>query len=140
MSERDAPPAALKDIGLVRHPEPLALVHLPAGADVPDWVGGGTIVSVTATERATSILCSALVVPAKAEHRGPFVAFVLDRPLDPSHVGLLSELAAPLARASISLLPIATYDEGWVLVHRADAARVARLWTDAGFEIQEATS
>lgn len=123
---------------LLRYAEPLVLVQLPAGADVPDWVDGRTLVSVTATPTQTSVLCSALNAPGDLPQIGPFVAFEIDQDLDPSHSGLIAELSQPLADAGISLLPVAVYLRGWILVQSADARRAMGLWRDAGFEVRDA--
>ena len=125
-------------VGLVRHPEPLALAQLPVGADVPGWATSGTLLSVTASAGQTSVLCNALGIPAKIPTVGPLTAFEVDQDLDPSLTGLIADLARPLATAGLSLLPVTTYDRGWVLVQQADATRAARLWQDAGFAIHDA--
>jgi hypothetical protein len=57
--------------------------------------------------------------------------------LDPSQPGLLSELAAGPSRVGISLMPFATYDRGWVLVQRADAATAEKVWQQSGFTIHD---
>jgi hypothetical protein len=34
-------------------------------------------------------------------------------------------------------MPFATYDRGWVLVQRADAPTVEKVWRQAGFTIHD---
>jgi hypothetical protein len=117
---------------LVRHPEPLAVVRLGPGADLPDWAGSSSLLSVTATATETSLVCAAAGVPRKVRQEGPFTAFQVDGTLDFSLTGVLSTLLAPLAEAGIPVFVLSTFDTDWVLVpgSRADAA--ADVWRDSG--------
>lgn len=120
---------------LVRHLEALALATLPADAPEPDWAVGDTFVASIRTSRELVVVCRAATVPAEVNSHGPFTAFELAHDLDPSEPGLLPLLGAAPSRAGISLLPYTTFDRGWLLVQRADAARVQALWEQDGFTV-----
>jgi hypothetical protein len=122
---------------LIRYREPLAIATVPPGVPRPEWAVGGVFVAGIETSRETSIVCRAQGVPIDVPTYGPYTAYEVGAHIDPSQPGLLSDLAAGPARVGISLMPFATYDRGWVLVQRADAATVEKLWRQAGFTIHD---
>ena len=120
---------------LERFPEPLVVVRLGAGADVPEWAGSSSLLSVTATAAETSIVCGAAGVPRKARQQGPFTAYAVQGPLDVAVTGVLATLLEPLADAEISVFTVSTFDTDWILVpaDRADAA--AEEWRRRGHDV-----
>jgi hypothetical protein len=122
---------------LIRYREPLVMATMPPGTARPEWAVGGVFVAGIETSRETSIVCTAQSIPVDVPTYGPYTAYEVGTHLDPSQPGLLSELAAGPARVGISLMPFATYDRGWVLVQRADAATVEKVWRQAGFTIHD---
>jgi hypothetical protein len=123
---------------LRRHAEPLAVVRLGPGADVPDWATGGTIFSVTATATETSLVCGRAGVPRKARQEGPYTAFAVDGVLDHGLTGVLAGLLQPLAEAGIPVFTLSTFDTDWLLVPVDAADRAAAVWGDAGFPVRAA--
>jgi hypothetical protein len=122
---------------LIRYRQPLVIATMPPGTKRPEWAVGGTFVAAIETSRETSIVCTAQSVPVDVPTHGPYTAYEMGTRLDPSQPGLLSELAAGPSRLGISLMPFATYDRGWVLVQRADAATAERVWLQSGFTIHD---
>ncbi len=120
---------------LARYPERVAVVRLGPGAELPDWAGSATLLSVTATARETSIVCGAASVPAKAKQQGPFIAFQVEGPLDFALTGVLAGLLAPLAEAEVSVFVVSTFDTDWILVPDADADRAAEEWRRRGHTV-----
>ena len=123
---------------LLQHDEPLSVVRLGPGTDVPDWATSSSLFSVTATAAETSIVCAAAGVPRKARQEGPFSAFAVEGPIDFSETGVLSGLLAPLAAESISVFTISTYDTDWVLVPADQAEKAAQAWRRAGHAVRAA--
>ena len=123
---------------LEQFPEKLAVVRLPAGADVPGWVESSSLFSITATARETSLVCARRSVPRKITQLGPFFAFAVQGTLDPSLTGVLVELLTPLAEAEIPVFTISTYDTDWVLVHVDDAERAGEEWRRRGHTVAPA--
>ena len=123
---------------LNRYPDTLAVVRLPAGADVPAWVESSSIFSVTATATETSIVCAARSVPGKARHQKPFTAYAVDGTLDFALTGVLVELLTPLAEEEISVFTLSTFDTDWILVPAGDADRADEAWRRRGHEVEPA--
>jgi hypothetical protein len=123
---------------VLRHDEPLVVVRLGPGADLPDWASSGTLFSVTATATETSLVCGARGVPRKARQQGPFTAFAVAGTLDFALTGVLSGLLSPLADAQIPVFTISTFDTDWVLVPTAQADHAAEAWRRDGHTVRGA--
>ncbi|HSE07690.1 MAG TPA: ACT domain-containing protein [Nocardioidaceae bacterium] len=123
---------------LLQHDEPLAVVRLGPGADIPDWAVSGTLLSVTATADETSLVCNHAGVPRKSRHEGPFTAFSVDGPLDFTLTGVLSALLGPLAEREIPVFTVSTFDTDWILVPADQAEQAAEQWRGSGHEVQSA--
>ena len=113
---------------LVRYAEPLAVVRLGPGADVPEWATSATLFSVTATAAETSLVCGMAEVSTKARKEGPFTAFAVEGTLDFALTGVLSDLLAPLAEEGISVFTLSTFDTDWILVGSDRADRAEEAW------------
>src|SRR5688572_1731770 len=97
--------------------ESLAIVRLPAGAEVPAWVQGSAgFRSVTRTPDELSVVCGGEAVPAEATEERGWRALVVEGTLDLNQVGVLEELAGPLAAAEVPIYVISTYETDYVLV------------------------
>jgi uncharacterized protein len=125
---------------LLRHDEPLAVVRLGPGADIPSWATSATLFSVTATATETSLVCAAAGVPHKARHSGPWTAFAVEGPLDHALTGVLHELLTPLAEAQVPVLTLATFDTDWILVPIDAGDRAEEAWRRRGVELRSASS
>ena len=105
-------PFALRVLG-----ESLAIVRLPGDADVPSWVQGSAgFRSVTRTPAELSIVCADDLVPFDVTEERGWRALVVEGALDLNQVGVLEELARPLAAAEVPIYVISTYDTDYVLV------------------------
>lgn len=123
---------------IARFPETLAVVRLPAGAEIPTWAESSSIFSITATATETSLVCAGRSVPKKARHEKPFTAFSVQGATDLAAPGILVALLAPLAEAGISVFTISTYDTDWVLVHTGKADRAEEAWRRSGHTVAPA--
>ena len=115
----------------------LAVVRLPPDAAVPWWANHpenrGTFCSITRTPYELSIVTSFAAVPADAQRTsGPWTAFMVHGPLDFTLKGILSKIAVALAKASVSIFAISTYDTDYVLVPSADAEKARSALTASG--------
>ena len=103
----------------------LAVCRLAAEDDVPPWAWRGEFVSITRSREELSVICAAGAVPAGDPdlrvERG-WRALVVTTPMDFDAVGVAAALTRPLADAGISVLPVATYDTDYLLVHDARLA------------------
>ena len=125
-------------VTLLQHAEPLVVVRLGVGAEVPSWATSGTVYSVTATATETSLVCGARGVPRKVRHQGPFVAFSVEGTLDFSLTGVLAGLLVPLAEAEIPVFALSTFDTDWLLVPADRAPAAAEAWRRSGRAVRAA--
>jgi hypothetical protein len=117
--------------------ETFAVARLAADAPVPDWVGGADLLAVVRTRNELSIVCRDEAVPASlTEVQRGFRGFVVAGTLDFGLIGIIADLAKPLADAGIPIFGISTYDTDHILV-RADRFEDAKnALTAAGHQIR----
>ena len=108
------------------HDERLAIARLSHEADVPAWARGA-FVTVSRTRTELSIVCAQQHVPHGVVQERDKVALGIDGVVPMSTIGLLAQLCAALAAASVPVFVISTYDTDWLLVsaERVGAARAA---------------
>ena len=123
---------------LSRYPETLAVVRLPAGAEIPLWAESSSVFSITATAAETSLVCAGRSVPKKARHQKPLTAFCVDGQLDLSAVGILVALLTPLAEAEIPVFTLSTFDTDWILVPTGMADKAEEAWRRSGHTVAPA--
>jgi hypothetical protein len=123
---------------LQQFPEKLAVVRLPAGAEVPAWAESSSLFSITATATETALVCAGRSVPTKVvAHRG-LTAFAVEVGPDVALTGLLASLLAPLAEAGTSVFTLSTYDTQWLLVPATKADETAEAWRRQGHTVAPA--
>jgi hypothetical protein len=108
--------------------ETFAVARLAADAAVPPWVGGNDLLAVVRTRYELSIVCRDEAVPADiTEVQRGFIAFVVTGTLDFALIGIIADLAKPLADAGIPIFGISTYDTDHILIRseRFEAAQAA---------------
>jgi hypothetical protein len=120
---------------LQQFPEKLAVVKLPAGAEIPSWAESSSLFSITATATETSVVCAGRSVPTKVTGQKGLTAFALQGNLDHNLAGVLSSLLAPLAEEEISVFTISTYETNWILVPVTDADAAADAWRRRGHTV-----
>ncbi|MGA8256770.1 MAG: ACT domain-containing protein [Nocardioides sp.] len=119
-------------------PEKLAVVQLAPGADIPTWAESSSIFSITATATETSLVCAGRSVPTKAPGVRGLIGFALAGASDPTSVGVVVELLAPLADEDISVMTLTTFGSVWVLVQSADVDRATEAWRRRGHHVAAA--
>jgi len=123
--------------------EPLSLFRFAADADVPEWaLRAGAFGSVTRTADELSVVCAtdrvtSAPLPAGTVREDGWRAIRFVGPFALTEVGVLLQVAAPLAAAGISILALATFDTDYILVQETRlASAVAELRT-AGHTVVE---
>src|SRR5687767_7441033 len=87
-----------------------AVCRLDPDQEVPAWAWSGSLASATRTATELSIICAETAVPGTVEQvEQGWRALRVAAPLDFGLVGILARLMAPLARAEISVLALATF-------------------------------
>lgn len=121
-----------------QYPEQVALVRLGPGAPVPGWAESSSVFSVTATATHTTVVCAARNVPTKARHVRSYTAFAVRGEIGVEDAGVLAPLLAPLAEAGIAVVPVATFDEPWLLVPQKSADAAGEAWRGQGHTVAPA--
>ena len=113
--------------GLTVLPGSFAMVRLAADAPLPSWATRGDFFSITRTRDELSIVCVAAQVPAGVAAETGWRVLKVAGPFALSEIGVLAALAAPLAKARVSVFAISTVDTDYLLVSdkSLDAAIVA---------------
>jgi len=97
-------------------PGRLAVCRLDPADQVPAWASSGSFTSVTRTAEELSVVCGEDVVPGGVKCEKGWRCLRIRGPLAFLDTGVLSCLAAPLARAGISIFVVSTYDTDNILV------------------------
>lgn len=112
--------------------ENLAVCRLPANSALPPWLPPAGFTSVTRTVDELSIVCAASVVPADVQMERGWRALKVLGPLAFDAVGVLRQIASPLADAGIPIIAIGTFDTDYVLVQQRQVAEADRVLGAAG--------
>ncbi|WP_408899349.1 ACT domain-containing protein [Nocardioides sp. R1-1] len=128
----------MTELSLSRYPETLAVVRLPAGAEIPLWAESSSVFAITATATETSLVCAGRSVPKKARHQKPWTAFCVDGTQDLATPGVLVAMLSPLAEAEVPVFVLSTFDTDWVLVPTGMADRAEEAWRRSGHTVAPA--
>ena len=120
---------------LQQFPEKLAVVRLPAGAEIPPWAESASLFSITATATETSVICAGRDVPTKVVAQRGLTGFAVQDAPGHDTAGLLVALLAPLAEEGISVFTVSTYETNWILVPLTAAERAGAAWERAGHRV-----
>jgi uncharacterized protein len=118
-------------------PDFFAVCRLAPDAELPGWAIKGTFRSVSWTKEELSIVCEDLLVPREIRAERGWRAFRIQGPLDFALVGVLLQLAEPLAKAGISIYAISTFDTDYVLVKSDRFSDACEALTKYGHRIRE---
>jgi hypothetical protein len=121
-------------------PDSLAIVRLGRDASLPSWATHGEFFSVTRTSEELSIVCPARQVPPGVTAETGWRALKVAGPFALSEVGVLASLAAPLAKASVSLFVISTFDTDYLIVTEKQLPAAIAALTDAGHRVQKTSA
>jgi uncharacterized protein len=121
-------------------PQTLAIVRLSADAPVPPWATQGAFFSVTRTRDELSVVCAAAQVPPGIAKETEWRALKVAGPFALSEVGVLAALAGPLAKASVSLFVISTFDTDYLLVSEEQLHAAMAALKDSGHHIKESSA
>ena len=117
-------------------PGTLAIVRLSADALLPSWATQGAFFSVTRTSDELSVVCAARQIPRGVAAETGWRALKVAGPFALSELGVLAELTAPLAKASVSLFVISTFDTDYLLVSEKQLDAAIATLRDAGHQVE----
>jgi hypothetical protein len=127
--------ASTRRFDLTLLPERFAIFRLAADAPIPNWATQGSFFSVTRTGDELSVVCELSLVPVGVQSQAAWRVFKVHGPFVLSEIGVLSALAAPLARAKISLFVVSTFDTDYLLVAAATLSAASTALEQAGHTI-----
>ncbi len=108
------------------HDERLAIARLPQTAAFPAWAQG-RFVHLARTPDEVSIVCAQVHVPADVQQERDKIALGIEGVIPMTTVGILAALCGALAKETVPVFALSTYDTDWLLVSAArfDDARRA---------------
>ena len=112
-------------LSLTLLPGRYAICRLDPVGDVPAWAMQGEMFSITRTRDELSVVVSQAWMPEGVRGDSGWRCFRVEGPVPLSSVGVLASLTAPLARVSVSLFAVSTYDTDYLLV-KEEAVGLAR--------------
>lgn len=114
-------------------PQRFALVRLPPHAPVPPWAWGGAFSSVTRTAHEVSIVCEN--VPQDVDAERGWRCLALEGPIPLTEIGIAAQFTAILAKSSVSVFLLSTFDTDYVLVREPDVERAIAALVAAGHRV-----
>ncbi len=100
--------------------ERYAICQLPRDSEIPAWFVASQLSSLTYTDDELSVIAPTDSIPAEVDAERDWRAIVIVGPLDFSLVGVMASLTTPLAKVSISVLTLSTYNTDYILVRERD--------------------
>lgn len=104
--------------------------------NIPSWCLQSKVYSITRTEDELSILCDLRFIPQEIKCEKPWKALKLEGPLDFSLIGILSRISGLLAKNSISIFAISTYDTDYILVKEKDIDNAIKVLSNEEYIIK----
>ncbi len=103
---------------------------------MPPWVTSGSLVSVTRTEIELSVVCAEGAVPEGVKCETGWRCLRIRGALAFSEIGVISSVAAPLAKAGISIFVVSTYDTDHVLLKEECLEAARAVLASEGYPIE----
>jgi Uncharacterized conserved protein len=99
-------------------PGSVAICQLRSRAAFPKWIHRATeFLNITRTPDELTIICDESIVPSDALAERGYRVLRVKGPLPFDMVGVTAALTSPLATAGVPVIPLATYDTDYLLVH-----------------------
>jgi uncharacterized protein len=117
--------------------ERLAICQLASDATIPSWAQEGGFFCVTRTTAELSVVCEEHLVPEGARVERGWLALKLEGPFPFSMTGVLASFLDPLAKASIPIFAISSFDTDYVLIKSETVQQARAALVAAGHEKRE---
>ena len=114
----------------------LAICKLEPGSEVEEWSDGTGIFSVLRTDDEVTVVCSEELVPEGVHCSKGWKCIRLVGHFEFSEVGILSQLALPLAGANVPIFVMSTFNTDYIMVRKQDLQKATEALRMAGHEIQ----
>ena len=113
-------------------PQLLSICRFPPDSAIPDGVCDSDFFSVTRTSNELSVITATDFAPPNCEKEDGWRAIRVGVVLDFSLTGVITAIASPLAEASISILPISTYETDYFILRETDLQRAIEILRKSG--------
>jgi hypothetical protein len=101
-------------------------------APIPEWAVTASLCSITRTEKELTVVCPQNIILAGVKHESNWRCFRVGGSFDLNQTGVISSLAAPLARAGISIFVVSSYDTDYILVKDKKIEQTIAVLSDNG--------
>ena len=118
----------------------LSVCRLPLEAEAPAGILRRPFSAFFRTHDEATLICPTDLVPADVEAEHGFIPFGLVGPLAFGLTGILTQVANPLAEASVSIVALSTFDTDYVLIRAAQRAQAIAALRRAGHTVEEGGS
>lgn len=113
----------------------LAVCRLNNNQCIPSWGTSGEFFSVTKTADELSVVCTEDNVPSHIKCERGWRVLKIEGPLDFSLIGILAQISSLLAKESISIFAISTYDTDYILVKENYIENTINVLLDNGYNV-----
>lgn len=114
-------------------PDTFAIVRMS-----PDEQWKGEFFSITKTPEETSVVCREQLVRAGMHADRGWQCLKIDGPLPLKTVGVMADVSTTLARAGVSIFPIATYATDYIFIKGDKVAAASDALRSAGHTVRRA--
>lgn len=104
-------------------------------APIPKWVEASDFFSLTKTMEELSIVCLEKDIPSDIKCERDWRILKVEGPLDFALVGILSSISTILAKKSISIFAISTYDTDYILIKAKDINNAIQALRNENYEV-----
>lgn len=120
--------------------ERYSIARLPPDSETPSWAIASTFYFISKTADELSIVCEERLVPPETKCESGWRLLRIQGTLDFGLTGVLASIAAPLAKAQVSIFAISTFDTDYFLVRERDIEIARAALLEAGFQILSSSS
>ena len=106
------------------HDEALSICQLALDAPAPVEILRYPFTAFFRTKDEVTLICPTAMVPKNAKVESGFIPFEIVGPFEFDVIGILAQVANPLAAAGVSIVPLSTFNTDYVLI-KADRRQTA---------------
>jgi hypothetical protein len=99
---------------------------------IPEWTAAASFCSITRTQKELTVVCPQNAIASDCEYDADWRCFRIDGSFDFNQIGIISSLAAPLARAGISIFVVSSYDTDYILVKGENVEQAVTVLSNNG--------
>jgi uncharacterized protein len=114
-----------------------AVCQLPLDEQLPAWVYQSSFYTISKTSDELSVVCEEHLVHGEIKKSVGWKLLKINAVLDLSLTGITAQFSTALAKASVNLSVIATYNTDYILVEEVKLAIAIEALRGAGFGVSE---